>query len=879
MPIVVCKASDEAVAIEDRRKKKYDELLRAKLKKKGDNETDRDKIRKLLYSSESEDELNEKQKPTLHNNIVPTRPEGSAARGSRRVAYLSSNDELKDLLTLKLFHRPHASITQIIKHNNIEDIKTKLVGEDLFYTEEERIECFKELPADSILNTHNKVEKKNESAVNSINYDAEDEVNSAHMKTDPLQKLLHIKDNLCRLSNQNKTDFYSRTRESSSRINFIKAGQCLFDKLDDEKRTFDDSLRWALDYATNNFESLYDDVINTDSEVQEYQHEKNMTPAQRAKYLAEKKLCTDTGKSKKGKAAFSNKSIFNKKTESKNNSQHSQNAGQNISQQLEKYANENKSSFLASILASSMHRKNSSTGTHGRLSLRTVSKQVIAVAAPSNPRASFRAVRPNASTITDTDQINKIISPINENEVLTGPNEPTIKNNVITTTCTNDVGAVNGNNKTTHTPKDTNTLISIENDIGETDLLVKLPPKGTKETTAVMTAPEINSPQKSPRKPPVPRQAISRKESKQKEKYTNMVEDDTQAAIEAARKLQAFFRKQLKGTLGQFAHVEEQITELNTKSEALTASCEFKSERVADRVEQFQNRQRDHSSRVTSLCANVNFNWPFSTQAKLESFKIDGIHAEKILNKSVVKNMELMRKDAEHKMKCNKLDNLLNATWFVAFTIKLKEYLHRSSTICPKNCFIFLAVLKYLIGLGFTINAKVFYIVIESTLTDKDDHKAVIVHKAVKALREVVNIGAEAFMKYLESKEITPCPELLAQIRANKRKRARKEKLAQQRKAKLSTLNKHLGSSSSGIGLSILEGNLGSKAQLQTVSSSVSLRRRKSKSEVSSMSRQGSRVSIISDSDMEGLETDGGDASEMGSIWDGSEFEFEDDDF
>jgi len=869
MPIVICKASDEANAIEERRKKKYEELLRAKLKKKGDNETDRDKIRKLLYSSGSEEELDGKQKHLPQNNIVPTRPEGSAKRRSRR-AYLSSNDELKDLLSLKLFHRPHASITQIIKHSNVDNIKTKLVGEDLFYTEEERIECFKELPADSILSTQNKAEKK---TVEAASYDAEDEVNSTHDKRDALQKLRYIKDNLNKLSKENKTDFYGRMRESNTRINFIKVGQSLFDKLDDEKRSFDDSLRWAVDHATNNLESLYNYVVNTDTEVQEYEHEKNLTPAQRAKYLLEKKNISNS-KSKKGNLGFSTKNMFSKKAETKSNSLHAHNAAQSISQQLDKFANDNKAAFLASVISTGSNWRNNASSPQGRLSLRTASKLAISALPPSNPRGSFRGGRLSVIAVADTEQSNKNVLPVSENETNTA--EPGSMKASTTPAVTNDV---DGSNKIASVTKDVNAVISVENESGETNLLVKPPPKGTVGTTIAIPTTEANSPQKSPKKPPVPRQALGRKVSKQKEKYTNMMEDNTQAAIEAARKLQAFFRKQLKGTLDQFAHVQKHLEDLSIKSDALTTVCEENGVRIANRAEKFQNRQRDHDSKVTSLCTNATFNWPFSTHAKLESFKIDGANAEKALNQSVTKNMEVMRRDAEHKMKCDKLDNLLNAKWFVTFTTKLKEYLNRSSTVCPKNCFIYLTVLKHLIGLGFTINAKVFYRVIEATLTDKDDHKAVIVHKAVKALREVVNIGAEAFMKYLESKEITPCPELLAQIRANKRKRARKEKLAQQRKAKLSTLNKHLGSSASGIGLSVMEGNLGSRAQLQTVTSSSSLRRRKSKSELSSMSRQGSRVSIISDSDMDALETDGGDASEMGSIWDGSEFEFEDDDF
>lgn len=92
---------------------------------------------------------------------------------------------------------------------------------------------------------------------------------------------------------------------------------------------------------------------------------------------------------------------------------------------------------------------------------------------------------------------------------------------------------------------------------------------------------------------------------------------------------------------------------------------------------------------------------------------------------------------------------------------------------------------------GFAMTTESFYVILEKTVTHKDDHRRVIVHKTLKACRESIGIGPEPFMKYLEDNDIPACPELITQIRNLKRKRARKLKINLIKKNKLHIIQEH----------------------------------------------------------------------------------------
>ncbi len=74
---------------------------------------------------------------------------------------------------------------------------------------------------------------------------------------------------------------------------------------------------------------------------------------------------------------------------------------------------------------------------------------------------------------------------------------------------------------------------------------------------------------------------------------------------------------------------------------------------------------------------------------------------------------------------------------------------------------------------GLVLTEEAFFIIVEKTI-DPEEHRQLIFHRVLKFTREAVGIGPEAFMRYLEERDIQPCPELLTQIRQMKRQRALK---------------------------------------------------------------------------------------------------------
>lgn len=108
----------------------------------------------------------------------------------------------------------------------------------------------------------------------------------------------------------------------------------------------------------------------------------------------------------------------------------------------------------------------------------------------------------------------------------------------------------------------------------------------------------------------------------------------------------------------------------------------------------------------------------------------------------------------------------------------------RTNHALPSSCYVFLGVLKQLLMLGFTLSHELFYVIIEKTI-EKEDHKDIVVHRAVKALRDELGIDSDVFLSYLEQKSISPCPELLTQVRHINIQKKRKERVMEYKRQSL----------------------------------------------------------------------------------------------
>ena len=100
-------------------------------------------------------------------------------------------------------------------------------------------------------------------------------------------------------------------------------------------------------------------------------------------------------------------------------------------------------------------------------------------------------------------------------------------------------------------------------------------------------------------------------------------------------------------------------------------------------------------------------------------------------------------------------------------------------------------------------------------------------------------MSAEDFLRYLEQHEVTPCTELVSQIRALRKKRARKERILKERRNKLKAINRgnaHPTLSRQGSNQDLADGS-------ETAPSS-SYSRRHSRANIGVMSRQGSKSSL-----------------------------------
>lgn len=140
-------------------------------------------------------------------------------------------------------------------------------------------------------------------------------------------------------------------------------------------------------------------------------------------------------------------------------------------------------------------------------------------------------------------------------------------------------------------------------------------------------------------------------------------------------------------------------------------------------------------------------------------------------------DLRYMKSKADQDQYQTYIRRLLAARWFIFSVNKVKGEMKRISMIVPQSCYIFLAVYQEVVMLGYENNQLIFYRILEKTITVKDDYRKTVVHVVLSAARGAVHISADAFLEYLNSREIEPPTELIQEIRAQQKNKSRKDKL------------------------------------------------------------------------------------------------------
>jgi len=134
--------------------------------------------------------------------------------------------------------------------------------------------------------------------------------------------------------------------------------------------------------------------------------------------------------------------------------------------------------------------------------------------------------------------------------------------------------------------------------------------------------------------------------------------------------------------------------------------------------------------------------------------------------RTIAKEIKLMREASVKAKYATTMSRIFNHRWFITMVMKLTEQMKRMNNIIPMCCLKIVLVIRNIIELDYSLNEEVFYLIIEKTVVERDDHRKTIVHQVIRAVRDHVGILPEKFLEYLERKEIEPSPELLNQIRS-----------------------------------------------------------------------------------------------------------------
>lgn len=223
---------------------------------------------------------------------------------------------------------------------------------------------------------------------------------------------------------------------------------------------------------------------------------------------------------------------------------------------------------------------------------------------------------------------------------------------------------------------------------------------------------------------------------------------------------------------------DKEIEVRQRETELVTDRAETVSEKMVDAWETLANIYVDEFHQMNVLMDGKDFDRPEIMKEMRRLFTMDG--EDKKLGKrghNAMVDVQSMKRRAKHVIYCKKMNFVCRNMWFVSLLTRMRDHVKRTNHNLPISCCKFLAAMYLLIQYGYEVTHELFYNVLEQTI-DKDDHKEIVVHRALKAIRDHIVVDAEVFLDYLNEKTIPPCSELLAQVRQLRLQRERAERAA-----------------------------------------------------------------------------------------------------
>lgn len=223
---------------------------------------------------------------------------------------------------------------------------------------------------------------------------------------------------------------------------------------------------------------------------------------------------------------------------------------------------------------------------------------------------------------------------------------------------------------------------------------------------------------------------------------------------------------------------DKELERWTRQTDLVAKSAEIVSGKLVDAWESFANIYANEFHKMQVVMHGKEFDRPEIIKTMQKMFTMDGVdHALGKRGHHAMVDVASMKRRVKHAIYCKKMDFVCASMWFVTLLTRMRDHCRRTNHPLPQSCFKFLGATYLIIQYGYDITQAIFYEILEQTILD-DDHKEIVVHRALRAVREHILIDPEAFLEYLNSRGIQPCSELLAQVREMRVQRTRAERAA-----------------------------------------------------------------------------------------------------
>jgi hypothetical protein len=223
---------------------------------------------------------------------------------------------------------------------------------------------------------------------------------------------------------------------------------------------------------------------------------------------------------------------------------------------------------------------------------------------------------------------------------------------------------------------------------------------------------------------------------------------------------------------------DKELERWTHETDLVAKNAEVVSEKMVDAWESFANIYANEFHKMQVVMHGKDFDRPEIIKTMQKMFTMDGVdHALGKRGHNAMVDIASMKRRVSHSIYCKKMDFVCASMWFVTLLTRMRDHCRRTNHPLPQSCFKFLGALYLIIQYGYDITQAIFYDILEQTVLDQD-HKEIVVHRALRAVREHILIDAETFLEYLNSRSIQPCSELLAQVREMRVQKTRAERAA-----------------------------------------------------------------------------------------------------